>query len=237
MSGPLALVGGAELQPGNEPIDRELVTAARAHGGPAFVLATAAARHRPDLAVRNAVAWFGPLGLAIEELPVYSSQDARSAAIAERASSGSCFYVVGGDPDVVLDVLRDSPVWAAIVAAWRGGAALAGSSAGAMAMASHVLLPGARGRAAVSGLGLVSGVAVIPHRDTFGSSWEGNGIAGLPDEVALLGIGERTGVVHGAGAWCVRGSGRATLRSGSAADGAERTYADGDTVVGLAPPA
>ena len=227
MHGPLALVGGDELRPGNEPIDRDLVAAARAHGGPAFVVATAAARHRPELAVRNAVRWFDRLGLAIEELPVYAAEDARSASLAERASSGSCFYVVGGDPDVVLDVLRGSAVWDAIVGAWRGGAALAGSSAGAMAMASHVLLPGDRGRAAVAGLGLVPGVAVIPHHDTFGAGWERNGIAGLPDDVALLGIGERTAVVLAEDRWVVRGAGAVTLRGG---DGRTRRHEAGGSV-------
>ncbi len=55
--GPLALVGGAELMPGNEPIDEVLVRAAE--GGPAFVLATAAARQGAPKAVANAVGWFG----------------------------------------------------------------------------------------------------------------------------------------------------------------------------------
>ena len=43
--GPLALVGGDELHPGNEPQDRILVEAAGS--GPAFVLATAAGRQHP----------------------------------------------------------------------------------------------------------------------------------------------------------------------------------------------
>src|SRR5215216_5689134 len=51
--GPLALVGGDELKRGNEPQDRVLVEAAG--DGPAFVLATAAGRQRPDMAVENAV--------------------------------------------------------------------------------------------------------------------------------------------------------------------------------------
>ncbi|MGH2635105.1 MAG: hypothetical protein ACRDHU_03030, partial [Actinomycetota bacterium] len=59
--GPLALVGGDELKPGNEPQDEVLVRAAE--GGPAYVLATAAGRQRPELAVANAEAWFGSLGL------------------------------------------------------------------------------------------------------------------------------------------------------------------------------
>ena len=215
MSGPLALVGGDELRPGNEPQDRVLVESALAHGGPAFVLATAAAPYRPDLAVRNAVAWFGALGLVVEELVVRSREDARAAATAARASEGSFFYLVGGDPGLVLESLRDTPTWTAIVEAWRGGAALAGSSAGAMAMASSVLLPGARGRAAADGLGLVPGVAVIPHLDTFGATWEENGIAGLPEASLLVGIAERTAATWRDGGWTVLGDGAVTLLDGT----------------------
>ena len=38
-------------------------------------------------------------------------------------------------------------------------------------------------------------VAVIPHLDTFGASWRGAGIDGLPADALLVGIGERTAVV------------------------------------------
>ena len=44
--GPLALIGGDELKPGNEPQDRILVEAAGS--GRAFVLATAAGRQHPE---------------------------------------------------------------------------------------------------------------------------------------------------------------------------------------------
>ncbi|MFM7718279.1 MAG: Type 1 glutamine amidotransferase-like domain-containing protein [Actinomycetota bacterium] len=227
MSGPLALVGGDELGPGNEPQDRVLVEAALAHGGPAYVLATAAAPYRPDLAVANAVAWFGGLGLPVEELPVRSREDARAAGTAARASSGSFFYLVGGDPRLVLKALRDTPVWEAIVGAWRRGAALAGSSAGAMAMAGSVLLPGERGRAATPGLGLVPGIAVIPHLDTFGASWSEQGFAGLPDGALLVGIAERTAATWRDGGWTVLGAGAVTLLGG---DGRARRHEAGGPV-------
>ena len=62
--GPIALVGGDEFHPGNETIDRFL--AEERAKGPAFVLATAAARQGPAQAVRNARRWFGSLGLNVE---------------------------------------------------------------------------------------------------------------------------------------------------------------------------
>src|SRR4029453_16604689 len=112
--GPLALVGGDELKPGNEPQDETL---ARAAGdGPAFVLATAAGRQRPEVAVANAVRWFASLGLAVEDLPATRRSDAKDSANVSSASGGRFFYIVGGDPGLVPKVLADTPLWDAIVA-------------------------------------------------------------------------------------------------------------------------
>jgi hypothetical protein len=97
--GPLALVGGDELHPGNEPQDRLLVDAAR--GGPAFVVTTAAARQHPERAAENARRWFAELGLEIEELPLTTRSRARSPELAARARAGRFFYLVGGDPGLV----------------------------------------------------------------------------------------------------------------------------------------
>src|SRR5262245_54052974 len=201
--GPLALVGGDELHPGNEEQDRVLVAAAG--DGPAYVVATAAGRQRPELAVQHAVDWFGSLGLAVEELPATKRSHASSGAIAERARRGRFFYLVGGDPGLVPKTLagspvwdaivrdgRDgaalagSPVWDAIVAAWRDGAALAGSSAGAMAMGEWTLvrdrMPGDDRRRYLPALGLVHGVAVLPHFETFGHRWVESAQAAAPSD-------------------------------------------------------
>jgi hypothetical protein len=137
-AGPLALVGGDELKPGNEPQDEVLVAAAS--GGPAFVVATAAARQRPDLALRNARAWFKGLGLEVEELPAIRRSDVTSPKNAELARAGRFFYLLGGDPGLVPKTLADTLLWNAIVEAWREGAALAGSSAGAMALGEWTLI-------------------------------------------------------------------------------------------------
>jgi cyanophycinase len=235
MAGPLALVGGDELNPGNEPQDRVLVAAAS--GGPAYVIATAAARHRPELAVEQARRWFATLGLEVEELPVRTKAHARSAQIAARAADGRFFYLVGGDPGLVPDVLHGSPVWEAIVSAWRAGAALAGSSAGAMAMGRWTLirgrLPGDRTRAYRGALDLVPGVAVLPHFETFGHTWVPSALADAPDDdVVLLGIAERAAAVWIDGAWQAMAGGVTVISSG-----ADRRFEPGEPIEGLPDPA
>src|ERR1700680_1331117 len=128
--GPLALVGGDEFQPGNERQDAILRDACA--GRPAYVVATAAQEYAAA-AVETARRWFNGLGLEIAELQVRTKEDARSEQVAAAAESAGLVYIAGGDPGWVVEVLRTSPVWKAIAAAWRAGAALARASAGAVA--------------------------------------------------------------------------------------------------------
>lgn len=212
--GPLALVGGDELNPGNEPQDRVLAEAAG--GGPAFVLATAAGRQRPEMAVANAVRWFGPLGLDVRELPATTRTKAKNRGNVEAARAGRFFYLVGGDPGLVPRTLADTPLWDAIVEAWRGGAALAGSSAGAMALGSWTLIrermPGDDRRRYAPALGLVPNVAVLPHFETFGHRWVDSALGSAPtQDITLLGIDERTAALWRPGGWTALGNGGVTV--------------------------
>ncbi len=233
--GPLALVGGEELTRGNEPQDEALVAAAGT--GPAFVVATAAARQDPAAAVRNAKRWFGALGLDIEELPALGRTDARSKPIADRARGGRFFYLVGGDPEVVPSVLAGTPVWDAIVEAWLNGAALGASSAGAMALGAWTLVRREghdHGRRDGPALGLVSRTAVLPHFDTFGHRWADDALSTAPTaDTVLVGLDERAAAVWRAGTWRAMGRGAVTVLT----DGGRRRYSAGDAIEGLPDPA
>lgn len=235
--GPLALVGGDELHPGNEDQDRRLVEAAGT--GPAFVLATAAGRQRPELAVETARSWFAGLGLAIEELPAVRRRDLTSPVVAARAAEGRFFYLVGGDPGLVPATLAGTPVWEAVLGAWRGGAALAGSSAGAMALGAWTLIrerrPGDARRRFRTALGVVSRVAVVPHLDTFGRGWMTSVLDGAREVDALpLGVDERSAALWHDGGWRACGPGGVTVFG---ADGRERRFGAGDAIEGLPQPA
>jgi cyanophycinase len=231
--GLLALVGGDEFHPGNEEQDRMLAAAAKP--GPRFVVPTAAARQGPQQAVAHATAWFEQFGLSLEELPVLKRADANSKELAERTRSGGFFYLVGGDPGLVVQVLLGSRVWTAIFDAWRGGAALAGSSAGAMAMGSHTLIraswPNRFNRRPLEALGVVPDVAVLPHYETFGHRWVESARRELPD-VTLLGIDERSAAVWANEGWRAAGPGVVTVIKGSH----EAVFKSGMKVAGLPSP-
>jgi cyanophycinase len=233
VGGVLALVGGDEFNPGNEEQDRML--AAAAGPGPAFVVPTAAARQGPDVAVEHATRWFKQFGLELQELPVLKRRDAESASLAERAKEGGFFYLVGGDPGLVAQVLRGSAVWRAIFQAWQGGAALAGSSAGAMALSSHTLVraswPNRFNRRPIDALGVVPKTAVLPHFETFGHRWVESAQAAAPG-VTLLGIDERSGAIWMKDEWRAAGPGSVTVIKGAKT----AKFPSGEKVIGLHAP-
>ena len=216
-TGALALVGGEEFLPGNEPHDELLVRRALALGAnrPAFVIATAAVRQGADQAVANARQWFAQFGIEVEELRLRTRREADAEATVERARRGSFFYLCGGDPGIVPSLLRGTTAWAAVVDAWRGGASLAGASAGAMALGEWTLLrarpPGDARRRYAPALAVVRGLAVVPHLDEFGERWIPSALAEQPRrDAVLLGIDARTAAAWKpgrGGGWTVMGAG------------------------------
>ena len=233
--GPLLLVGGNEFRSGNEPQDRVLV--AWCGDRPAHVVVTAAVRHDPDAAVRHAVDWFAALGLPMTELPMRNRTQARSEATVEAARSAGATYLCGGDPGIVVSTLRDTPGWEALRAAWHAGAALAGSSAGAMALGEWTLLkgrmPGDHERRYADALNLVPGVAVIPHWDEFGATWAPSAEAARPrPDVVLLGLDYGTAAAWDGATWRAMGRGRVTVIG---PDGSRATFQDAE-IQGLPAP-
>jgi cyanophycinase len=95
-----------------------------------------------------------------------------------------------------------------VVAAWRGGASLAGCSAGAMSLTSWV--PDLRHptRAADPGLGIVPQLRVIPHFDRF-PGWIPDLVSRylmrVPEGTSVVGVDEDTAILWDGAAWTVHG--------------------------------
>ncbi len=218
--GPVALVGSGEFLDVMAPVDAGLL-----EGRPrrAVIVPTAAAREgeeRVSYWLELGRRHYEAMGVEPVGLDVRTRRDAEDPAIAASVEGAGLVYLSGGDPHHLSDTLRDSALWLAIVAAWREGAALGGCSAGAMALTSGApdnLLPtgGASRRAPehprlANGLGLIGGLAVIPHFDQMErlrpgalewfASWQ-------PEGTSLVGIEEETALVVAGGRWQVQGVG------------------------------
>jgi len=199
----LALIGGRELTDGCEPIDRALLAASGATT--VHVLATAAAYEHPERAVATATAYYARLGVAVEEVHVLGRPDAFVEANVAAVRSARFLYFCGGSPLHLRSVLKDAPIWDAVVDAYQGGAVVAGSSAGAMVLCDPMTDP--RGGAFTLGLGLHSPLAVIPHHDTWSAERSRRTIE-LARGFPLLTVDEATAAIrHPDGKWSVAGVG------------------------------
>jgi cyanophycinase len=165
-NGTLALVGGAELTDACEAVDRDLL--AVAGGGPVLVLPTAAAFEHPERAVANAQRWFASLGTEAVGLMVLARADAYDGANVDAVRRARFVYITGGSPMHLRSTLKATPLWDAVAAAYREGAVIAGSSAGAMVITDPMTDP--RGDAFTIGLGLVAPLAVLPHAEEWSAS-------------------------------------------------------------------
>jgi cyanophycinase len=162
MPGPLALVGGSPFH-ADTVVEAEL--AAAAAGGEVVVLPTGAAYEHPQRLVEAAVARFADLGATARGLDVLGRRDAQSEANATAVAEAAVIYLAGASPMHLRSVLKETPVWDALVTAWQGGAALAGTDAGAMVLCDPMVDP--RGGAFTVGLGLLRDVTVIAGFDSW----------------------------------------------------------------------
>jgi cyanophycinase len=208
--GPLALIGGGEWGDGCT-FDKDLLAASG--GDEVVVLPTASAYERPLLAVEAATRWFSSIGGKAQGLMVVGRPDASDPTFVEAVRTARFLYLGGGSPLHLRSVLKETPLWQALLDAWRGGAVLAGSSAGAMVLGDPMVDP--RGGAFTLGLGLLENVAVLPQASTWSHDRLRRTIHLAPPSVALVAIDEQTAVIRASdGTWSVAGVGSATVYVG-----------------------
>lgn len=207
--GPIALVGSGEYLPVLTEVERALI----AGRPPRFVqLATAAAPEGPlslahwhDLG-RQAAERLGVEQVVVPVTDRTSAEDPANAALVEGAG---LIYLSGGNPPFLARTLRNTAVWRAIHTQWEAGAALAGCSAGAMALTGQV--PDLRNPGAPDedGLGVVPHLRVLPHFDRIAAFVGVEAVQAFVERAAagvtVLGIDEDTAIVGGPHEWLVQG--------------------------------
>lgn len=148
------------------------------------------------------------IGVKQVVVPVEDRESAERADLAELVDGAGLVYLSGGNPAFLAQTLVGSLVWRAIEAAWRGGAALAGCSAGAMALGGQVADPFNVDRPLRPGLGVVPQIRVVPHFDRFVRRLPAASLTRLSDALPgaiVVGIDEDTALVGGVEHWEVRG--------------------------------
>lgn len=209
--GYLLLEGGAEFGGQMRQPDLKTIELAGGFDAPIRILPTAAAPDNNHIrAGNNGVRWFQSLGgRNVESVPLTDKSSANSAEVTEALRRAKLIYLLGGFPHYLGQTLKGSSAWEAALEAYRNGAVIAGSSAGAMILCQFYYdLDSGK---VVEGLDLVPNTLVLPHHNTFGKSWATRLLKELSG-ITLLGIDERTGMLddgHGL-EWSVLGEGAVT---------------------------
>ena len=213
MEGKIGLVGGEEFRRGCEDMDREMMRASGQNPARVLIIPTAAVTG-PAKAANDGVTHFAALGANAGQLMVLDKSQADDEAFIQPSQGTGVAYFTGGSPDHLLATLKDSQLLKYILEALNGGAVLAGSSAGAMVMGSLMRRPGGGGW--VEALGIVPGVAVLPHHERSDPEETSRQLQDqVPAELVVLGIDARTGCLGQPGNWRVAGSGKVTVYRGS----------------------
>jgi cyanophycinase len=209
--GYLLLEGGAEFGGKMAEPDLRAIQLAGGPEAPISIIPTAAAPdHNHQRAGQNGVRWFTRLGARqVTLLPLIDRASANDPTVTEALQRSRLVYLLGGFPDYLGQTLAGSLSWQAILEAYRNGAVVGGSSAGAMVLCQHYYNPGTG--SVVEGLNLIPGACVIPHHDTFGKSWAPRLVPLLPGSI-LIGIDEQTGLIDDGPqrTWNVFGKGAVT---------------------------
>jgi cyanophycinase len=204
MSGWIALHGGGEFQRGSEIGDRRLIVAAGGADACVIIVPTAAGVDYPDMAAHNGITWFKQLGARPDAAMAVDGQSANDAQVVAKIESATLIYLPGGDPLFLVETLRGSKAWSAIVAAHGRGVALGGASAGAMAFGTKLWNP--RTGQLIDGLGLVP-IVTLPHFGAARIDRAKQLRQQLDRTTRLFGIAERTSAIWDGSKWNVWGPG------------------------------
>lgn len=193
-AGPLGLLSSDEWTSATAGFDRLLLAMSR---GARVAIIVAAAPETATERGAQAAEHFRGLGAEPIVVPVVErahADDRHALPDVDLVSIG------GGDPGVLRATLADTPVWREILERWERGMGLSGSSAGAMLLCSHLLLPepGASEPTIWSeGPGPLSSVGLAVHASSRPRTWLAEIARTAP--VPLIAIDDQTGIVCTAG--------------------------------------
>ncbi len=227
--GPIALVGSGEYLPIMQEIEAQLI----AGRNPKYVQIPTAAAPEGEASLSKWInlgkAQAERIGVEPVSVIAHDRNDAEDPRIAELVRGAGLIYLSGGNPAFLANTIRDTLLWREIESAWRDGAALAGCSAGAMALADHIPTLRLPTHPATSGFGLLPHIRVLPHFDKMFARVPDfmTRFMKVPDGVSVVGIDEDTAIVGGPFEWEVQGRQSGWLF----VDGHRVEYGHGQTLV------
>ena len=192
----IVLSGGAEFSPEHEAVDRAWVQSTKVRAPHVVLLPAAVSDHLVSV-LRTAKRYFNRFGVQLEVARAYgsgeSSADSATLRPLNDALDGAhVLYLTDGSPSTALSALRAGKTAALIYRACTAGVTLIACGASAMALCEMVW----NGEGWEAGLGLVRGVAVLPHHERIAARFSADRLRqGLADSITLVGIEDTTGLL------------------------------------------
>lgn len=221
-AGPVMLIGGAEDKVRDKVVLSRFAESAGGAEGHVVVVSTASALG--DLATERYAELFAGLGIGrVTGLRPEGRAEANAPETAGALADASGVFLTGGNQLRLSSVVAGTRLADAIHRAHDRGAVIAGTSAGASAMAAHMMAFGRSGETPktrmaqlAAGLGIVQGVVVDQHFEQRGRF--GRLLAVVAQSPSLVGIGldeDTCAIVHADRTIEVIGRGAVTLIDGS----------------------
>jgi cyanophycinase-like exopeptidase len=224
MNGSLALVGSGEYLPAMTAFEKSLIDDGVRNGKKAKYIQIPTAAGRESKERLNFWENLGKnqgelIGVETIFLPIFNREDANNPDFVNQIKDSALMYLSGGDPHYLAQTLMGTLAWDAIVENWSSGASLAGCSAGAMVLSSHIPNFRLLKSSPTAGLNLLPEVRVIPHFNKF-FKWIPESAAKIllhvPDGSILIGVDELTAIVKRSGLddWVVCGQAKVHVLNG-----------------------
>ncbi|MEZ5217421.1 MAG: Type 1 glutamine amidotransferase-like domain-containing protein [Ilumatobacteraceae bacterium] len=198
MTGTIALIGGGEFTEVTASLDRRLLELSG--GTEVVVLPTADAFERPDELVAQATAHFTTLGATTIGLKVLTRVQAKDPDAVATLESARFVYLAGDSQLHLRSVLKQTPLWDALLGVLARDGVVAASGASAAALCDPML--DSRGGGVTLGLGLVPTLTFVHRSETLTPDWRKR-VGGLAWSAASTMAEATSGsaLIHTAAGW------------------------------------
>jgi cyanophycinase len=163
--GDVIVIGGNEKKHDGDDGAGDILrlVAERTAGGRAPLVVLTVATGLPDEVGQTYRAVFRRLGVKrVEVLDIRQREEAFEGKRADLVGEASVLFFTGGDQLRITSQLGGTPLGDALLARHRAGATIAGTSAGAAAMAETMLVGGPGNESRIGGLALAPGLGIMP---------------------------------------------------------------------------
>ena len=202
-----ALLGGNEFLAPCKQFDQAIISMCSSMNPNVTIIPTAAANQNPYLAGKNGCDYFKKLGANPKSVGILTRKDANNLELTSQIQSSDIIYLTGGDPNHLVNVIKQSVFLQTLLDKMKDSTIVAGSSAGAMAM-GPVMHCGKFTEA----LGIENSIISIPHHENKSPEIiHRETLKYIETGVTVIGLDSGTGIISDGATYNIYGDGQVVI--------------------------